>query len=521
MKLRTRPTAIAATALAAMISLVPAVVTTAAAGTATTATTTADNPPSGRLVAGTTAEPASLDPIFETNLASTLVFMNLYDTLIEFTPELGYSPQLAESYEIAPDGLSVTFTLRDGVLFHSGREMTADDVLYSFDRLRSEESINRAIYSFVESIEADGNTVTFRLGTPAPEALLSALAVAPSVIMDRETVEEHGDLRRVSGGTGPFELAEWRSGSEIVLHAFPDHWAEGQPKLAELVFRVVPDEISAAAALNAGDLDWFQFSDPLAATAIAGSSDVVYTEAPSLAYVYVALNVGRAPFDDPAVRQAISYGLDRQEILDIAVEGRGQVTSPITPTQVQLAQPLETFPSYTYDPERAMELLAEAGVEGLEVTLTVNSSNAVMVAAAPVVVDQLARIGIHAEIVAQESTVWLESLTTQNYDLIFGASGGYPNPDVPFLNSFTCEGSWNYSGICDPTFDEAVIAARAATGDERVALYHTVEDRLVNELAPYLYLFTTDSLWGWAANVEGFTPLPLNERRFALVSITE
>ena len=307
--------------------------------------------------------------------------------------------------------------------------MTADDVLYSFDRLRSEESINRAIYSFVESIEADGNTVTFRLGTPAPEALLSALAVAPSVIMDRETVEEHGDLRRVSGGTGPFELAEWRSGSEIVLHAFPDHWAEGQPKLAELVFRVVPDEISAAAALNAGDLDWFQFSDPLAATAIAGSSDVVYTEAPSLAYVYVALNVGRAPFDDPAVRQAISYGLDRQEILDIAVEER-PVTS-ITPTQVQLAQPLETFPSYTYDPERAMGCSprpASRGSGDADGQLlqrrdggggTGGGRSAGGSASTPRSsprVHRVAREPDHAEL---------------RPDL--RASGGYPNPDVPFL----------------------------------------------------------------------------------------
>lgn len=476
---------------------------------------------SGTLVAGTTAEPASLDPIFETNLASTLVFMSLYDTLIEFTPDLGYSPQLAESYEVAEDGLSITFNIRQGVTFHSGRQLTAEDVVYSFDRLRSEESINKGLYSFVDTIEAEDTTVTFTLNTAAPEALLSILAVSPSVIMDSEVVEANGDLRRVDGGTGPFELAEWQSGSEIVLAGYADYWADNQPRLEELIFRVVPDEVSAAALLQAGEIDWFQFTDPLAASAIEDSDSVVYTEADSLAYVYLAFNTTKAPFDDPAVRLAIAQGIDRQEVVDIALEGRGDVTSPITPAQVELAQPLDTFPSYTYDADLAKSLLADAGVDGLSITLTVNSSNAVMMAAAPVVVDQLARIGIDAEIVAQESSVWLESLTTQNYDMIFGASGGYPNPDVPFFNSFTCEGAWNYSKICDPTFDEQVIAARAATGDERVRLYNEVEARLVNELSPYLYLFTSDSLWGWGASVDGFTPLPLNERRFGEVTVGE
>ncbi len=476
---------------------------------------------SGTLIAGTTAEPASLDPIFETNLASTLVYMPMYDPLIEFAPDLGYTPQIAENYQVADDGMSITFSIREGVTFHSGRAVTADDVVYSFDRLRSEESINKGLYAFVDTIEAEGSTVTFTLNTAAPQALLAILAVAPSVIMDREVVEANGDLRRVDGGTGAFELAEWSSGSEIALTGYSEYWAAGLPKLEQLIFRFVPDEVSAAAALSAGEIDWFQFTDPLAASGIKSASSVTYTESDSLAYVYLAFNTGLAPFDDPAVRQAIGYGIDRQETVDIAIEGRGTVTSPITPAQVELAQPLETFPSYNYDPDKAIELLSEAGIDGLSITLTANSSNAVMMATAPVVVDQLARIGIDAEILPQESSVWLDSLLNQNYDMIFGTSGGYPNPDVPFYNSFTCEGSWNYSKICEPSFDEQVLAARAAIGAERVALYNEVETRFVNELSPYLYLYTADSIWGWSSDVDGFTPLPLNERRFAQVTISE
>ena len=492
--------------------------TTSGSTTSAASTTTAPPQAGGVLVAGSPTEPTSLDPILESVLTSWLVMAQMYDTLIQFSPELDYEPQLAESWVVADDGMSVTFTLRSGVTFHSGKALTSADVLYSFDRLRSEDSIQGGLYAGIAEITApDDLTVVFTLVRPEPAALLSILAVNPSVIQDQSVVEASGDLTRVDGGSGPFKLDEWASGTSITLSRFEDHWAGGTP-LDGLEFRFVPDELSAVAALRAGEIDWFNFTDPSAAVQIDGDPALVYTESAALPYTYIAFNTTKPPFSSLSFRLGVSYALDRNEILALALEGRGQVTGPVAPG-LPASLPLSEYPSYTYNEDEARRLLGEAGVMEMSLELSVSSAQAAAMAAAPVVVDQLSRVGINATIVPLESGVWFDNLSTLNYDLIFGQSGGYPNSDIPFTNSHGCGGAWNYSGICNPDFDTLVNAAKSALGDERNSLYEDAQRMLVNEMMPYAYLFTMDSLWGWSANVQGFVPLPLKEIRFDNVSL--
>ncbi|WP_420625571.1 ABC transporter substrate-binding protein [Candidatus Poriferisodalis sp.] len=474
----------------------------------------------GRLTAGTTTEPTSLDPVLETALTSYLVLLPMYDRLVRFAPDLAYEPQVAESWSWSDDGLEVTFVLRQDVTFHSGRALRSADVVYSYERWTSEEAISQGLFANVSSVEAlDDYTVMFTLIDAAPNALLAILAANGGLLMDRDVVESNGDLRRTSGGSGPFMFGEWRSGSEIVLVANPNYWDEGKPHLDELVFKIVPDEVSAVAALRAGEIDWFQFSDPLVATQIDGASGLTYTESPSLAYQYLAYNFNLPPFDDPNVRQAISFALDREAVVDLAADGRADVTGPIVPAQTELVLPFSEFTSYSHNPQRAQELLTEAGVTDLSVTLTANSGNAAHVGIAPVVAEQLAAVGISVSIEMVESGVWIDRLTTFDYDLILGSSGGAPNPDIPFGNSFMCNGPWNYSGVCDESFDELVRQVWAASDEDRISGYHELQRKLVNDLMPYSFLFVGRSLWGWADEVKGYEPLPLIERRFETIFI--
>jgi len=448
----------------------------------------------------------------------------MYDRLVRFAPDLTYEPQVAESWSWSDDGLEITFVLRQDVTFHSGRALTSADVVYSYERWTSEEALSQGLFKNVSSVEAlDDYTVLFTLIDAAPNALLAILAMNGGLLMDSDVVESNGDLRRTSGGSGPFMFEEWRSGSEIVLVANPNYWDEGKPHLAELVFKIVPDEVSAVAALRAGEIDWFQFTDPLVATQIDGVSGLTYSESPSLAYQYLAYNFNHPsiPFDDPNVRQAISFAIDREAAVDLAADGLADVTGPIVPAQTEFVLPFSEFPSYSHNPQRAQELLTEAGVTDLSLTLTANSQNAAHVGIAPGIAEQVAAVGISVSIEMVETGVWIDRLTTFDYDLILGSSGGAPNPDIPFGNSFMCNGPWNYTGVCDESFDKLVREVWAASAEDRVSGYQELQRKLVNEMMPVSHLFVGRMLWGWADEVKGYEPLPLIERRFGTIFIED
>lgn len=478
----------------------------------------------GVLNVGTSTEPTTLDPLLEQLLTSILVIENMYDTLIEYDQNLDFVPALAKSFTVADDSMSITFDLRDDVTFHNGRTMTSADVKWSLEKQREEDNVHKNLYSlFGEISTPDDSTLVVELNDATPSVALSVLAFAPSYVIAQEVFDEVGDLKRVDAGTGPFFLDSWDAGSRITLSRFEDYWNDPLPYLDQVVFKILPDETSAVAALRADEIDWFQFQDAVVASEVDGVEGLVYTQAPFLSYNYIGFNTTQEPFDDLNARLAVSYAMNRNDLLEFALDGLGAETGPIVPAQASLALDLSEYPSYTQNVETARGLLADAGYpDGVDVDLVIINTNSVMQAAAPVVVDQLAEIGINATIVPLDSGIWFEQLDGKTYNgLIMGQSGGAPNPDIPLFNSFSCDGSWNYSGICDPEYDELVGIARRAVGDERAAAYGDVQRRLVNDMMPYAYMFVRDQLYGWSDNVEGYVVLPLVERRFETVSLAE
>jgi peptide/nickel transport system substrate-binding protein len=504
----TAPPAPAATTAAAPVSANPTSAPAAATRT-------------GTLNVGTTTEPTSLDPTRETALSSFLVIEQMYDTLLTFDGKLNFVPSLADSWTVAPDSQSITFKLHPGVKFHNGRTLTSADVKYSIDALRAQGAINAGLYSNIKEIATpDDLTVVFSMTDPAPYDLLSLLAVMPSTIMAQDMVNAATDLKRADAGTGPFTFGTWQNGSEITLKANPDYWRPGMPSVNELDFKIVPDETSALAALRSGDIDWFQFNDAAVFDQIKNDSSLTTNQAPFLAYNYASMNATKPPFNDVRVRQAVSYALDRQQIIDIALEGLGDQTGPIVPAQ-SVALPVSQFPSYAQSTTTAKQLLDAAGSgNGFDTTLELISTDAAMNAAAPVLVDQLAKVGIRVKLVPEESAVWLDHLTKVTYPgMIMGSSSGNPNPNLPLFNSFTCSGPWNYSGFCDQAYDDLQKQVRVATNDTRTQLLQQVQLKIANDYVPYTYLFVRKQLFAWRNAVKGFTPRPWASKAFWEVSV--
>ncbi|WP_258566939.1 ABC transporter substrate-binding protein [Microbacterium sp. Se5.02b] len=291
----------------------------------------------GDLVIGVTSDPDTLFPWKATQFQAVNVLQNLYGTLTEFDEELNVVPGLAESWDVSDDGLTVTFHLREGVTFADGSAFDSEDVKYSLDAIAAEATAAVASSSLasVTAVEAtDATTVTLALS--APDAALPAnLAVINMAMLSSDDTEEA--LNTTPNGTGPFILDDRKASQSITLAKNEDYW--GDAALLDTVeFRVIPDESSIVSAMQSGNVQLAVFDDPLVAQTAEGANVEVATT-PQLSYHALQLNATRGDLTDVNVRLAIQCAIDRQEVLDTAALGEGEVTGPIT------------SPAYKSDPD--------------------------------------------------------------------------------------------------------------------------------------------------------------------------
>lgn len=356
----------------------PAVaVATSAAGSPTTAG--ASTPASaagaprkgGTLVVANTSDPEVLDPHITTNIIAGYALTLMHDTLITRDYDGSFKPGVAEKYEISPDGKTYTFTLKKGVKFHSGKEMTAADVKYSFDRWRTiEKAPNAYTIQPVDTIETpDPQTVRFVLKTPY-NIFLDQLAGVWAVILNKDAVDKAGKDYGVStvDGTGPYRFVSWTRGQKLAM-ARHDAYTWGSPifqnagptYLDGVEFRVIPEDTTRVAEFEAGNVHILTQVPGVDAARLGKTSGAGVVQYPQLETTYMGINTKKAPFDDLKVRQAINYALNKDELVKGAIFGLGTpaltMAVPATPYYAKGIEP--TVP--TYDPKKAASLLDEAG----------------------------------------------------------------------------------------------------------------------------------------------------------------
>ena len=353
-------------------------------------------------------EPPHLDPTSAAAQAiDSVVYSNIFEGLTRFMGDGSVVPGLAESWEISEDGTVYTFRLREGVTFHDGSAMDAEDVKFSLDRARAEDSTNaqKALFEGITEVEAvDPQTVRVTLDGPNG-SLLFNLAWGDAVIVAPESIE---DIKTNPIGTGAYTFQEWVQGDRITLARNPDYWGD-QPALASATFKFISDPTAAFAAMMAEDIDAFdnfpapenlpQFEADPRFQVLVGS-----TEGETI----LSTNNKQPPFDDIRVRQAVAHAIDRQAIIDGAMFGFG------TPIGTHFAPHNPAYKDLTgksaYDPEQAKALLAEAGfAEGFETTLHLPPPSYAR-RGGEIIAAQLAAVGIKAEIINVEWAQWLETV---------------------------------------------------------------------------------------------------------------
>ncbi len=490
-----------------------------------TAQATAQTPP-GVLVVGQVAEPKSLDPHAVTSVNDFRILVNVYDGLVRFRDgSLDVEPALAESWEISEDGLIYTFHLRDGVTFHDGTPLDAEAVKFNFDRMLDETHPFHAtgpfplaffFSSIVETTVVDEETVQFRLEEPyAP--LLSNLAYPTGLIVSPAAVEEHGaDFGRHPVGTGAFRFVEWASNERVVVEANPDYW-DGAPGLEAVVFRPITDANTRTTEMLAGGIDLMAEVPPDMFRSFAADDAFKTYEQAGPHLWFLILNTREGPFADVRMRQAINYAIDKEAIVEDVLQGTATVADSPIPEAFSWAHNEELEP-YPHDPDRARELIAEAGFEGAELTFLVTEGGSGMldpVAMATAIQADLAEVGLRVTI---ETYEWNTFLGLVNPGLegkgdMAEMAWMTNDPDtLPFLTlrsaAWPEHQGFNSGYYANEEVDRLLEEARRATDqDERAALYKEMQ-AIVWEDAPWAFIANWKQNAVSTAAVEGFSLQP-------------
>jgi peptide/nickel transport system substrate-binding protein len=449
-------------------------------------------------------DPVGLDPHITSARSSIQILENVLDTLVTLDAEQNVVPSLAESWSVSDDNLSWTFNLRSGVQFSNGRGLTADDVVYTYERLLNPETGSGQAYLLagVTAVEApDADTVVFTLEAPNP-SLLTKLAGSKSVgIIARESVED-GTINTAPIGTGPFVIADYQPGVGLTLERNPNYWQEGLPYLDSIDMRIITDETVRRTALVAGDVDWTISVPAQSVAELKTEPEVVVDEVPAGAYWYIGLNLERETLSDVRVRRAIAMAVNRDNVAQAAAFGNAQPTQDPIPSSSSWAF---GYAPYEYDPEAARALLAEAGYpDGFDLEIMPTTQYEESVRAAQVVQADLGAIGIRATIRTLEWAEWLEEQGGGNYDTFICSWNGNVDPDDFYRAQHGTGEVFNFTGYSNPTVDELLQEGKNTDDVEtRREIYAQINRQIVDD-APYVYLYNPLEINVYRTNVRGY-----------------
>jgi oligopeptide transport system substrate-binding protein len=456
-------------------------------------------------------DPATLDPARVGDIYSRSVAQQIFDGLVQFDQTLTVTPALAHHWKASRDGLVWTFALRRGVKFHHGREVTADDVVYSLTRLVDPKIKSAAADLFLNVKGApefrDGRAASivglsavdrYTVQVTLTEALVpfvAVLAVGHAKVVPREVVEQKGneEFGVAPVGTGPFRLLKWDRGREIELAANPEYFG-GAPRLARLVYRIFRGAPLDAVyeEFERGNLEDAPppIRDYRRAVSAAGDG---YVKRPLLSVRFYGFNTRVKPFGDRLVRQALSHAIDREAIIEEPFLGRYVLARGILPPGTQGYNPKAT--GYVYDPRRARELLAQAGHPGGRglppIAIWASVRHQGIVREHDLIRENLKAVGMQAEFHYQTDWPAFSRMLAEHRlpMFLYAWHADVPDPDNFLFQLFHSRSSRNFTGYASPRVDALLARARNERDVlRRVDLYRRAEQVILDD-APILPIF--------------------------------
>jgi peptide/nickel transport system substrate-binding protein len=530
----------------------------------TTAAGTEGGAAGGTLVFAGASDPISLDPALASDGESIRPASQIFETLVNLKPGgTDLVPGLAESWEVAPDAKAITFKLREGVRFTDGEPFNAEAVCSNFNRwynftgaaqsasasyywqvtfggYAKNSKVNEALGQslFASCVANDETSVTLNFTRPSA-SVLGALTLAPfSIASPKALVEFKADAGTVDDtgfhptgtfgtehptGTGPFKLESWQRGERVTLIRNEDYWGE-KAKLDKVIIRPIADNAARLQALQTGEVQGYDLVEPQDVPTIERDSELQLLDRPAFNIFYVTINQKVKPFDKLEVRQAVAHGLDRQAVVDNFYGGRGEVAKEFQPPT--LSGYAEDVTEYTYDPEKAKELLQKAGVTlPLQVDFWYPTD-----VSRPYMPDPKRNFEAFAASLNKSGFKVVPHSAPWNPDYLgrvlegkggalnfLGQTGDYADADN-FIGIFF-QGEKPQWGFKNPELTKALDEAEVEPDVEaRKAKYEEI-NRMIMEYLPGIPVAHSKSALAFTANVKGYVPSPTTNESFANVTI--
>lgn len=455
--------------------------------------TGSDNNASGNNASGTVkdsvtitldADIATLDPMQSASTQDLRVYLNIYDTLITKGASDDFEPALAEKWDVSDDGKTYTFHLRKGIKFHNGEELKASDVVYTFTIAKSSPYLEGQLIAVKDAVAVDDYTVDVHLNYAYSPFLLSIYDQL--YIVNEKAVTEGGETYGEHPvGTGPYKFVEHEVGKRVVLESFADYY-KGEAAIKNVVFKVITDTNTSLIALETGDVDFAYEIPMISAQSVSDNKDLTAYEVDSIQLTYVLMNTGKEPFNNKLLRQALNYAIDKDTIIQVAEEGMGTKTNSMLSKDIFGYS--EEVKGYEYNPEKAKELLAQAGyADGL--VLTFKTMDGTYKKAAELIQENLRAVGVTVNIEIEEKNAYIQDLVSGNYEI--GNISVSVGKDADFYSLIVRTGEQaNFSKYSNEEVDKLFAEGREE-GDsaKRLEIYKNVIQLLNDEavIVPLYY----------------------------------
>lgn len=467
-----------------------------------------------KLVIAVQTDMADKDPINGTTTNDTIkIKAQVYETLIERTvPDQEYRPLLAENWEFNDDGTELTITLRDGVKFHNGEPMTAEDCLFSLQCLR--ESANKSVTDHIDlekSYVMDDKTFVIVMDQ-AYMPVIANLSYPTCVMFSKKGYEEsNGDWANMDIGTGPYTWGDWSIGNTVHLNAFEDYYVENQPSIKSVEFKVISEDGNRYIEVETGGADICYNLSGVDIAAAEANPDVELFREYTMDNCYLSFNQRKEPFTDVRVRQAIAYALDIDGAWNVCMDGVGQPAKGVLPDNVtdsiaQKDSPWHVdYPVYSYNLEKAKDLLADAGYpDGFSCRYHVGHL-ALRQAYGEFFGNALSQIGINVEIVALDAATNAQALKVEHNFDIYTWGIAPTNGDIDFANRFFYTNAPNnIFGYSDSDMDRMIdAAAREVDPVKRSEMNAAIQKKVLDECI-IVPIYQQEDIHCLSVSVKGF-----------------
>ena len=468
-----------------------------------------------------------LNPVIANDSASGTVNDQVFNGLVKYDKDIKLVGDLAERWEVTNGGKTITFFLRRGVKWHDGVEFTANDCLFTYQKFVDPRVATPYSSSYMDVLKAEiVNKYTFRVTYKEPfsPALESwSMGIIPKHLLDGKDINTD-PFNRHPIGTGPYKFKEWIAGQKIVLDANSSYF-EGRPNIDRFIYRVIPDSSTMFQELLSGGVDMMGLT-PLQYLRKSETRRIRENyrkfRYPANAYTYMGYNLTNPLFTDVRVRQALSYAINRQSIIDGVLLGLGKpCTGPFS--YVSWAYNPKAK-SYNYDPELAKKMLSKEGWKAknndgilekngksFRFTILTNQGNTERIRTAEIIQQNLKAVGIAVSIRVMEWQAFLEQIDKRSFEAIILGWGMGRDPDLYDIwhSSKTKKGEYNFIGYKNAEVDRLLVEGRRTFDiEKRKKIYYRIHEILAEE-QPYAFLYVPDALPIVHKRFKGVEPAPL------------